>query len=51
MVCAYCGNPLNGHAFELVINDTVLSLCDEECAILYHQEQQQKNFRTWVKIR
>ncbi len=51
MMCTYCGSLINGDAIELVYNDRTIQLCEEECAIYYYQEQQQRHFQTWVKIR
>lgn len=51
MMCSYCGNKLSATPVELYFEDNMVQLCDEECAIYYFQEQQQKGFQSWVKIR
>lgn len=51
MMCSYCGNKLNATPVELYLEGDVVQLCDEECAIYYFQEQQQKGLQSWVKIR
>lgn len=51
MMCSYCGNKLNEEPVELFLDDYSVQLCDEECAIYYFQEQQQKGFQSWVKIK
>lgn len=50
-MCMYCGNIINGSAVELMVDNHVIQLCDEECAILYLQEQQQSALYSWVKFR
>lgn len=50
-MCIYCGSYLNSDSLEMVYADDIIHLCDEECAIYYHQEQQQRSLQSWVKIR
>lgn len=51
MMCVYCGSILNGEAIEITLDDNIVHVCDEECAIYYYQEMQQQHFRSWVKYR
>ena len=50
-MCTYCGHSINGSAVELQENENLVRLCDEECAVFYYQEQQERNFQSWIKIR
>lgn len=52
-MCHYCGKSLENHEhiIEMNFNGKILCFCEKECAILYHQEQQQINFQTWVAFR
>lgn len=50
-MCSYCGTLLNGDSLEMMFENDIVHLCDEECAIYYLQEQQQRHFQSWVKIR
>lgn len=51
MMCKYCGTKIQDEPIELQHNENTIHLCDEECAIFFYQEQQQRNFQSWVKIR
>ena len=50
-MCSYCGARLNADSLNMVYENDVVYLCDEECAIYYYQEQQQRSLQSWVKIR
>jgi ribosomal protein L24E len=51
MMCVYCGKEiLEEKAVELVAGDKAVYTCDEECAIYFHQEQQERHFQTWIRI-
>lgn len=50
-MCYYCGNQFNGESIELIVNDVPLYFCHKDCIIQYYQEQQERNFRSWVNFR
>lgn len=50
-MCQYCGSRLYDDSLEFVFDNNLIHVCDEECAVYYYQEQQQRGLQSWVKIR
>lgn len=50
-MCIYCNKKIDGEPIEIVVNEVPLQFCNDDCIIQYHQEQQERNFQSWVNIR
>lgn len=50
-MCHYCGHHLSGEAIELIVNNVPVHFCHKACVIQYYQEQQERNFQSWVNFR